>query len=120
MDAAQLDLVERLRALLVNEPTVREVSMFGGRSFMVDERLLASAQQHGGLLVRIDAARSAELLGKPGASRAVMGAGRTMGLGWIDVDASVIGDDDHLAWWIGIALDCNRAAAVRTARPRAW
>ncbi|MBM7478746.1 hypothetical protein JOD49_001666 [Oerskovia jenensis] len=35
---ARTTLVERLRDVLADEPSLREVSMFGGRSFMLDER----------------------------------------------------------------------------------
>ncbi len=39
----QQRLITRLRALLADEPVLREVAMFGGRSFMVDEKLVVSA-----------------------------------------------------------------------------
>ena len=83
--------------------------MFGGRSFMVNGKLLVSAQSDGGLLVRVDPTRYDELLGRPGARRAEMGAGRTMGNGWIAVDADSIGDDQQLQGWLDVAMQHNRA-----------
>lgn len=42
MTPSQSALVERLRAMLATEPALREVSMFGGRSFMVNEKLVVT------------------------------------------------------------------------------
>lgn len=108
MTEAQIHLVERIHALIATEPAVREISMFGGRTIMVNEKMIVSALKDGGLLVRVDAARHAELLGRPGAAQAEMGPGRTMGPGWIDVSADAIRDDAQLAAWIKIAMDYNR------------
>lgn len=49
----QSELIERLRALLSGEPSTREVSMFGGRSFMVNDKMVVSARTGGELLVQI-------------------------------------------------------------------
>jgi TfoX/Sxy family transcriptional regulator of competence genes len=104
----QTDLVERIRTLIASAPAVREVSMFGGRAIMVNEKIIVSAQKDGGLLVRVDADHHAEHLRRPGAAQAEMGAGRDMGPGWIDVDADALRDDEQLQSWIRIALDRNR------------
>lgn len=109
MTPAQIDLIERLRTMLAEEPVVREVSMFGGRSFMVNGKMIASALKDGSLLVRVAADRHDELLTKPGATQAEMGTGRDMGPGWIDVDSAAIKDDECLAIWIEIAMEHNRA-----------
>ena len=52
MTPAQTALVDRLRALLVDEPVQRVVSMFGGRSFMVNDKMIVSALKGGGLGTR--------------------------------------------------------------------
>lgn len=109
MTPEQVNLVERLRTLLVEEPLVREVSMFGGRSIMVNEKMTVSALKHGGLLVRVDADQHADLLHAPGAEQAEMGPGRDMGPGWIEVAAGAIDDDQALASWVEIAMAHNRA-----------
>ncbi len=105
---AQSALIERLREFLADEPAMREVSMFGGRSFMVNEKMIVSALKDGGLLVRVAADRHDELLGRPGAAQAEMGASRDMGPGWIEVAAPAIADDTGLAFWVGVALEHNR------------
>ena len=109
----QADLIERLRALLAEEPSTREVSMFGGRSFMVNDKLVASARKEGDLLVRVDAERHGELTRQRGATQAEMGAGRDMGPGWIAVSAASIASDEGLSFWLDAALDYNRATTRR-------
>jgi len=108
MTAEQTRLIERLRSLLADEPVVREVSMFGGRSFMVNEKMIVSALRDGGLLVRVDADQHEELLRTPGAKQAVMGPGRDMGPGWIEVSAETVSGDEALASWISVAMAYNR------------
>lgn len=109
MTPARAALVERLRDLLVDEPVMREVSMFGGRSFMVNEKLIVSALKDGGLLVRVDPERHGRLVSRPGARQAEMGAGRRdMGPGWIEVAPGAIATEEGLASWVGIALAYNR------------
>jgi TfoX/Sxy family transcriptional regulator of competence genes len=110
MKQQQSALVERLRALLRDEPSIREVSMFGGRSFMVEDKMIASALGNGDLLVRVAPERDGELVEMPGATPAEMGAGRTMGPGWISVSADSITRDERLSFWIGIALERNQSA----------
>ena len=43
MTSEQDELVGRVRAALPQGRLIREVSMFGGRSFMVDDRMVAAA-----------------------------------------------------------------------------
>ena len=102
---------ERIRTLITDEPVVREVSMFGGRSAMVNEKMIVSALKNGGLLVRVDCNQHDELLTKPGAIQAEMGPGRDMGPGWIEVTSDAIKDDRQLAAWVSIAMDYNRHVA---------
>ncbi|MGO1769701.1 MAG: TfoX/Sxy family protein [Microbacterium sp.] len=109
MAPEQTVLVERIRALLAREPTIREVSMFGGRSVMVNDKMVVSALKDGGLLVRVDSARHDELLRRPGATQAEMGPGRDMGPGWIEVAADAISAEAGLSWWIDEAMTHNRA-----------
>lgn len=109
MTPEQTTLVERLRTLLASEPVTRETSMFGVRAFMVNEKMVVSAMKAGGLLIRVDADLHKELVGRPGAKQAEMGTGRTMGPGWIEVEADAIHDDKQLASWVGVAMEHNRA-----------
>lgn len=109
----QADLINRLRALLADEPSTHEVSMFGGRAFMVNDKMVASVLRDGGLLVRADAERHDELTQQRGATQAEMGAGRSMGPGWIAVSAASITDDEGLSFWLDAALAYNHAKTTR-------
>lgn len=112
MTPHQNALVERIRVLFGEDLLTREVSMFGGRSFMVNERLIVSVGKTGDLLVRIDACRHQELLRRPGATQAMM-ATKDMGPGWIEVSSEAIQDDAGLRSWIDLALEYNRSLPPR-------
>lgn len=111
MEKEQSRLVERLRSLLADERTTREISMFGGRSFMVNEKMLVSALGNGDLLVRVSRERDGGLMELPEASRLKMG-GRAMGPGWISVSADSITSDERLSYWIDVAFEHNRGAGT--------
>ena len=109
-DAGQRDLlVARLRGLLADEPAVREVSMFGGRAFMVNEKMAVHASKDGDLLVRVDVADDAKFSEVPGASPAEISPGRAMGAGWIRASAASVADDEQLRFWLHAALAYTRA-----------
>lgn len=99
------DLLDRVLALLPAGRPVRQVPMFGGRSIMLDERMLVSVRADDSLLVRVDPARAGELLAVQGAQPASMGAHRSMGPGWIAVAGSAVADAAQLEFWLRVALD---------------
>ncbi|MFT4187336.1 MAG: TfoX/Sxy family protein [Aeromicrobium sp.] len=101
--------MKRVRVELADESPVREVSMFGGRSFMVAEKLAVCALKDGALLVRVSADDHDALTERPGAEQAEMGKGRTMGPGWIRVAAEALEDDEGLSFWVGEALAYRRS-----------
>ena len=107
------DLAERVREALP-APRVREQRMFGGLAFMLDDRLLVCVQRGDALLVRVDRARDAELMTRPGTGRLRMGS-KELSDGWILVDAATLQSDDEFAFWLGEALDQQTAAEVRSA-----
>jgi TfoX/Sxy family transcriptional regulator of competence genes len=100
-------LADRIRAALTDEPSTREVPMFGGLSFMVNEKMVVAMHSDGDLLVRVDPDRNGELLALPGARPAQMGAGRAMGPGWISVAEEALATDDDLSLWTDVALEYN-------------
>ena len=82
--AHDAELADRVRSAVSHEENVREVTMFGGLAFMVNEKMVACVSGGGGaLLVRVSRSRDAEYLEVGGARRAEMGEGRSMGEGWI-------------------------------------
>jgi TfoX/Sxy family transcriptional regulator of competence genes len=98
---------ERIRTMLGEEPSTREVSMFGGLSFMVNDKMIVNVRRGGDLLVRVDPSRSPELVADHGARFAEMGAGRAMGPGWIDVPAELTATDNQLRFWLDVAMEFN-------------
>lgn len=108
MDAEGDELADRVRALLGADPAVEERRMFGTKAFLLDGRILVGARAGGVLLVRTDDENGVALLTESGAARAVMGA-KTMGTGWLDVEASAIEDDTSLMFWLDVARESAAA-----------
>lgn len=99
--------VDRLRAMLPAALSTREVSMFGGLSFMVNDKLVVNVRRDGALLLRVDPRRSPELVSAHGARIAEMGAGRSMGPSWLAVDAELTATEERLRFWLDAALEFN-------------
>ncbi len=99
------ELAERVRCSLSRDGCTREVKMFGGLAFMKDDRMVVCISRDGGLLARIAPDRDAELVGRPGARRAEMGKGRSMGTGWIAVDRRQLESEEDLQFWMRACLD---------------
>jgi TfoX/Sxy family transcriptional regulator of competence genes len=78
--------------------------MFGALAVMIDNALAVAVHKDGSLLVRVDPAEDSRLLEDPHASRAEMGAGRSMGKGWIRVNAKALSSDAALAQWLECAI----------------
>ncbi|MET1004808.1 MAG: TfoX/Sxy family protein [Propionibacteriaceae bacterium] len=97
-------LAARVRDALPSGRSVREVSMFGGLSFMVDDSMVVAVRRGGELLVRVDPARNEELLDVPGAAPAVMGD-QDMGPSWITVSADGIATGEQLGFWVRTGLE---------------
>lgn len=107
---AQHALIDRVRALLVDDPTLTEKSMFGSRAFLLDDRIVVAVFSGADLLVRVSAEQDAVLLLEPGAARAEMGAKkRSMGPGWLLVANEALSDDERLLFWIDVAREHNAA-----------
>lgn len=95
----------RLQALEPGaDQRTREVRMFGAVAVMLDDAMLVAAHRDGGMLVRVDPAEDAELGARPGASRAQMGTGRSMGEGWLRIDPAALRSSAALELWLSAAL----------------
>ncbi|QEW04776.1 TfoX/Sxy family protein [Microbacterium lushaniae] len=77
--------------------------MFGGLSFMVDDRMAVAAGRVGDLLVRVNPADYDALLDRGGVP-AYMGKDRPMGPGWLSVPSERVDEDDELAQWIDVGI----------------
>lgn len=104
-------LSERIRELVDGEPELTVMTMFGGLAFLVAGNMAVAASGQGGLLVRVDRARSAVLVEREGVSLMQM-RGRSM-QGWLRVDPSRVGTVDQLAEWVELGV-----AYARTLPPK--
>jgi len=96
--AYDVELANRLRESLADEPGTSERAMFGGLAFMINGNLAVSASSKGGLLLRVDPAETLSLIADPHAERFVM-RGRAMD-GWLRIDPRALEDDDALTEWV--------------------
>ncbi|GAA4886963.1 TfoX/Sxy family protein [Actinomycetospora straminea] len=94
--AHDTELAERLRALLAAHDDLTEKRMFGGQAFLLGGHMAVCASSRGVLMVRIDPARAAALLERPGASPMEMNGRRLTG--WLDVEGEL--DDAALRGWV--------------------
>jgi hypothetical protein len=92
------DLAGRIRALIGGEKALSEKRMFGGLAFLIGGNMAISASGQGGLLVRVDPARSDALTTGPHVEVAVM-RGREMP-GWLRVDAAGVKITAQLQRWV--------------------
>jgi TfoX/Sxy family transcriptional regulator of competence genes len=99
-------LADRIRDLLVGEPNLTEKRMFGGLAFLVGGNMAVSASGQGGVLVRVDPARSDTLVAKTNARMAVM-RGREM-QGWLRVDPDDLRTRRQLARWVELGTTYAR------------
>ncbi|RMB61915.1 TfoX/Sxy family protein [Tessaracoccus antarcticus] len=113
MTMGNSDVVERIRDALHTGRTVREVRMFGGQCFMVDEKLLLGVMKDGALLVRTNPENGDDLLAVDGAKQAEMGAGRSMGPSWVSVAPEAVATEEALQFWMDEALAYNATITDR-------
>src|SRR4029079_16740412 len=103
--AADPELVERLHALLANEPSLEPKAMFGGVGFMVGGSLTIAAMGGGGLLARVGREAAPGLIG-PGVEQMEMQS-RAM-TGWLRVLPEAVESDEELAAWVRRCLQFVR------------
>jgi hypothetical protein len=110
------ELALRIRELVRAEPGLTEKRMFGGLAFLIGGNMAISASGRGGVLVRVDPARTGELAGRPHTEVAVM-QGREMG-GWLRVDADGVRTKPQLQRWVneGVAYARSLPGKPSTAR----
>jgi TfoX/Sxy family transcriptional regulator of competence genes len=101
------DLANRIRAIVLAQDGVTEQRMFGGLAFLINGNMAVSASGQGGLLLHVDPAETAALLGKPHASPFEM-RGRTM-QGWLRVDAEGLRTTPQLERWVARGVSYARS-----------
>ncbi len=103
--AYDLELAERIRDQLADQPELSERKMFGGLAFMVNGHMTVVASGQGGLMVRLDQNEAADLEGSTPAEPVIM-KGREM-KGWLRIPSSQLMTDDELLPWVEAALRFN-------------
>lgn len=104
-------LADRVRDLIAAEPDLTEKRMFGGLAFLVGGTMAVTASGKGGLLVRVDPARTEALAAEPHVEPFEM-RGRPMS-GWLHVRTEAVTADDDLERWVGTGVAAARAQAAR-------
>lgn len=105
------ELANRIREVVQDEPGLTEKRMFGGLAFLINGHMAVSASSKGGLLLRVDPAKTAAVVSEPDVRRFEM-RGREMD-GWLRVDDAVIETDDELRRWVGIGTSYARSLAPK-------
>ena len=108
------ELALRIRELLIDEAGVSEKKMFGGLAFLIGGNMAVAASGQGGLLVRVDPAKSDKLVAMTGVSPMEM-RGREM-YGWLRVDDDVLRTKRQLAQWVTRATAYARSLPVKKKR----
>lgn len=99
------EIAERVRKALGDVADVREISMFGGRCFMVNGKMFVCAGNHE-LLCRIGRKNHEEAFAKEG-TRPMVNNGRIM-RGFLFVDEQTIETEDAFNYWIELCRKYNR------------
>ena len=108
--AYDVELADRLRELLSNEPRLTEKEMFGGLAFLIGGNMAIAASGQGGVLVRVDPAKAERIVATSPAELAVM-RGRALE-GWLRVASEHLRTTRQLARWaaVGAAPRPNTAS----------
>lgn len=91
-------LVDRIRQALAAEAEVAERRMFGGVAFFVRGHMTVVASSNGGLMLRADPTKTANLVESTPADFAEM-RGRPM-KGWLRLASTAVASDTELNDWI--------------------
>lgn len=109
--AYDVELADRIRAVVQDEPGLTEQRMFGGLAFLMRGNMAVAASSQGGLLLRVDPAQTELLISEPHVRRFEM-RGRAMN-GWLRVDADAVETDEKLRRWVGQGVDYARSLPAK-------
>ena len=105
------ELADRIRALVATQRGLSEKKMFGGLAFLVGGHMAIAASGQGGVLVRVDPARSDTLVASTKATVAVM-RGRPM-TGWLRVGSEDVRTQRQLAKWVELGTTFARSLPAK-------
>ena len=105
------DLAARIRELIGAERSLTEKKMFGGLAFLVGGNMAIAASGQGGVLVRVDPARSDALVATTNARLMEM-RGRQM-QGWLRVDDEDVRTKGQLEKWVKLGVAYARSLPAK-------
>jgi TfoX/Sxy family transcriptional regulator of competence genes len=105
------ELADRIRELIGGHPDVTEMRMFGGLAFLIGGNMAVAASGQGGALVRVDPARSDELVESTNARPMEM-RGRAM-QGWLRVDTKDLRTKRQLTKWVTLGTTYARSLPAK-------
>jgi TfoX/Sxy family transcriptional regulator of competence genes len=105
------ELADRIRELIGGHPDVTEMRMFGGLAFLIGGNMAVAASGQGGALVRVDPARSDELVETTNARPMEM-RGRAM-QGWLRVDTEDLRTKRQLTKWVTLGTTYARSLPAK-------
>jgi TfoX/Sxy family transcriptional regulator of competence genes len=105
------ELADRIRELLGAESGLTEKKMFGGLAFLIGGNMAVAASSQGGVLVRVDPARSERLVASTNARLMEM-RGRRM-QGWLRVDLEDVRTKRQLARWVEVGATYARSLPAK-------
>ena len=104
-------LADRIRDLVGSESDLTEKKMFGGLAFLIGGNMAVAASGQGGVLVRVDPARSDTLVETTNARLMEM-RGRSM-QGWLRVDPEDLRTKRQLAKWVELGTTYARSLPTK-------
>ena len=104
-------LADRIRELVGSEADVTERKMFGGLAFLIGGNMTVAASGQGGVLVRVDPARSDALVATTNAHPMEM-RGRQM-QGWLRVNPEDVRTRRQLARWVELGTAYARSLPAK-------
>lgn len=102
-----VEVADRIRAVVQDEPGLTERRMFGGLAFLVNGNMAVSASSQGGLLLRVDPVETDVLISEPHVRRFEM-QGRAMD-GWLRIGPEALEGDGDLRRWVQHGLGYARS-----------
>ena len=105
------DLADRIRELTAGESNLTEKKMFGGLAFLIGGNMAVAASGQGGVLVRVDPAKSDALVATTNARLFEM-RGRQM-QGWLRVDPEHLRTKRQLAKWVELGTTYARSLPTK-------
>jgi TfoX/Sxy family transcriptional regulator of competence genes len=105
------ELADRIRELAAGESGLTERKMFGGLAFLVNGNMAVAASGQGGLMVRVDPAKSDALVAASPARLFEM-RGRAMP-GWLRLDSEHVRSKKELATWVDRGVTYARSLPAK-------